>query len=53
MVSRRICRYFGMCDFSDPRVRGPGGLLVLWIQKHYSSNILRSMHIMVNCMSNR
>ncbi|KAL3153025.1 hypothetical protein ABBQ38_012050 [Trebouxia sp. C0009 RCD-2024] len=42
-----------MCDYNDPRVRGDGGLLLLWVDHMPQNTVLRSMFNMIACMSNR
>ena len=52
-ASCRLCRFFGACEYSDRRLRNPGGLLLLWIQRHPRASVLPSLHEAVACMSSR
>ncbi|KAL3140967.1 hypothetical protein ABBQ32_005489 [Trebouxia sp. C0010 RCD-2024] len=49
----RLCRFFDMCDYNDPRMRENGGLLLLWVDHMPQNTVLRSMFEMMACMSNR
>ena len=49
----RLCRFFGMCDNSDQRMRGEGGLLVLWVLRRTRKDVLPALHDIVACMSSR
>lgn len=50
---RRLCRVFGMCDNSDQRMRGEGGLLLLCVQRHARKAVLPALPDIVACMSSR
>ena len=50
-MSHRMCRFFGMCDYHDHRIRTEGGLLLVWVEKLHKA--LPSMHEINTCMSNR